>query len=88
MIDRPTREINDGGPMFPSEQGDLSDGTRNQTWEPGASVRMWLVGQALSNPALVSGLNTRRSVERCFRLADAMIDTDEDPNADCRGDYS
>lgn len=29
----------DGGPMYPGEQGMLPDGTWNQTWDPGMSVR-------------------------------------------------
>lgn len=31
----------DGGPAFPSEQGECADATWNQTYHPGMSLRDW-----------------------------------------------
>lgn len=31
----------DGGPAFPGEQGHIPDGTWNQTWDPGMSLRQY-----------------------------------------------
>ena len=39
---------NDGGPVFPSEQGHIPDGTWNQTYNPGLSLRDYFAGQALA----------------------------------------
>lgn len=38
---------NDGGAAFPGEQGHIPDGTWNQTFDPGMSLRDWFAGQAL-----------------------------------------
>uniref|UniRef100_A0A6M3JKR6 Uncharacterized protein n=1 Tax=viral metagenome TaxID=1070528 RepID=A0A6M3JKR6_9ZZZZ len=38
----------DGGPVFPSEQGHIPDGTWNQTYTDGMSLHQWYVGQAMS----------------------------------------
>ncbi len=40
---------NDGGPAFPGEQGHIPDGTWNQTWESGMSLRDWFAGQAVKS---------------------------------------
>ena len=37
----------DGGPAFPSEQSETQDGTWNQTFEPGMTLRDYFAGQAL-----------------------------------------
>jgi hypothetical protein len=34
---------NDGGPAFPSEQGHCPDGTWNQTFDPGMSLRDYMI---------------------------------------------
>ena len=39
---------NDGGQAFPGEQGTCPDGTWNQTWEPGMSLRDWFAGMAIT----------------------------------------
>lgn len=39
---------NDGGSAFPCEQGHCPDGTWNQTFEAGMSLRDWFAGQALA----------------------------------------
>lgn len=41
-------ERNDGGTAFPCEQHETQDGTWNQTFEPGMSLRDWFAGQALA----------------------------------------
>ena len=33
--------LTDGGPAFPGEQGHIPDGTWNQSWEPGMSLRYY-----------------------------------------------
>lgn len=40
-------KINDGGSAFPSEQHETCDGTWNQTFDPGMSLRDYFAGQAL-----------------------------------------
>ena len=39
---------NDGGPAFPSEQHETQDGTWNQTYCPGMSLRDYFAGQAMA----------------------------------------
>lgn len=40
-------EPNDGGMAFPCEQHETLDGTWNQTFDPGMSLRDWFAGMAL-----------------------------------------
>lgn len=40
--------IEDGGPAFPCEQHETQDGTWNQTFERGMTLRDWFAGQALA----------------------------------------
>lgn len=35
------------GPAFPGEQGTAPDGTWNQTWSPGMTLRQYYAGQAM-----------------------------------------
>lgn len=55
--------IDDGGPAYPCRLGDDWGGT---------TLRVWLAGQALSNPSLVSG-DDEHFKNRCFDLADAFV---------------
>jgi hypothetical protein len=43
-----TGKPKDGGLAFPSEQSECQDGTWNQTYSPGMSLRDWFAGQALA----------------------------------------
>lgn len=71
-----SNSIDDGGPAFPGEQGHTPDGTWNQTWEPGMTLRDWFAGQALngliSNGDLIDG-REELTVDWAFRFADAML---------------
>jgi hypothetical protein len=49
-------EVNDGGYVYPSEQGETSDGTWNQTYDPGITRRDWLAGMAIT--AVIAEINT------------------------------
>ncbi len=65
-----TEAIDDGGPMFPLLIPAMGGGK----YAPGASVRVWLAGQALHNPGIVgcdSGMDD--AAERCLLYADAII---------------
>ncbi len=37
-----------GGPAFPGQQEHIPEGTWNQTWEPGMSLREWYAGKAMT----------------------------------------
>lgn len=52
---------NDGGPAFPTEQGHILDGTWNQTYESGMSLRDYFAGQAMIG--LVAGITKFRDEE-------------------------
>ena len=67
-------ESKDGGPAFPSEQGETSKGW-NQTYESGLTKREWFAGMALqgllANPSTI--LKQADIPELSFEYADAMI---------------
>lgn len=67
-------EIEDGGPAFPSEQGETSKGW-NQTYEAGLTKREWFAGMALqgllANPSTI--LKQADIPELSFEYADSMI---------------
>ncbi len=67
---------NDGGPAFPSEQGHIPDGTWNQTYESGMSLRDWFAGQALAGT--IAGLHGVTEsfgtlAADSYAIADAML---------------
>ena len=72
---------NDGGPAFPSEQGHTPEGTWNQTYDPGMSLRDWFAGQTLAAlmPDFIPGTTPHAgaywdSIARdAFACADAML---------------
>ena len=70
------KQKDDGGPVYPSEQGHIPNGTWNQTYESGISRRDWLAGLAmqglLSNPERIESFVEEASCA-AYRLADAMI---------------
>lgn len=63
-----------GGQAFPGEQDRCPNGTWNQTWDPGMTLRDWFAGQALAG-SLANGYirSTQEHVERAWELADAML---------------
>lgn len=72
-------EKNDGGPAFPCEQHETQEGTWNQTFEPGMSLRDWFAGMALQGLASAtdaSGAWTGADptvANQAYRIADAML---------------
>lgn len=67
--------MNDGGPAFPAQQLENQDGTWNQTFQWGMSLRDWFAGMAitglLANPE-VHG--TAKDLARpAYFQADAML---------------
>ena len=71
-----SKKTDNGGPAFPSEQGSTEDGTWNQTYEPGMSVRDWFAGHALTG--ILEGGVADRSPEKvaadAYSFADAMLE--------------
>ena len=70
-----------GGPAFPGEQGHTLDGTWNQTWEPGMTLRDYFAGQALaglcsSDISVGDASQTVCEVQAdiAYAMADAMIE--------------
>ena len=67
-------ESKDGGPAFPSEQGETSKGW-NQTYESGLTKREYFAAMALqgllANPSTI--LKQADIPELSFEYADAMI---------------
>ena len=66
-----------GGPAFPSEQHETLDGTWNQTFGSGMTLRDWFAGQALAGMHLPSDYKTgpcnEAAVKRCFAISDLML---------------
>ena len=74
---------NDGGPAFPDQgQRKETNGTWNQQWSPGMSLRDWFAGMALQG--LLAAEAHPRSIgttyelqeqipEHAYKFADAMI---------------
>lgn len=74
--------IDDGGPAYPSEQGHTPDGTWNQTYCAGMSLRDWFAGQIaaafMSRPDVIGTAKDRSAIlaaaaQLGFEGADAMI---------------
>lgn len=74
-------EIKTGGSAFPSEQGHIPDGTWNQTYEAGMSLRDWFAGQALAGVMrlAIESARSGRSIDAAliavgaYEQADAML---------------
>jgi hypothetical protein len=70
-------ETKDGGPAFPSEQGSTPEGTWNQTYSAGMSLRDYFAGQALAG--LVSAIPGPGCASwdyysgAAYHIADAML---------------
>jgi hypothetical protein len=75
---------------FPSEQHETLDGSWNQTFDPGMSLRDWFAGQALPGVLMQSAqliatgmfesktgadLNEADFAEQAYAFADAMLST-------------
>jgi hypothetical protein len=76
--------LDNGGSAFPSEQHECLDGSWNQTYDCGMSLRDWFAGQALMGLVAGMGENERadtldevlggkRISKAAFMYADAMI---------------
>ena len=65
---------NDGGSAFPSEQSERQDGTWNQTYNPGMSLRDWFAGHVIS-PMLIQAYGNTPAIlaEKAYQLADAVL---------------
>ena len=67
-----SKEYDDGGPAFPTEQGHCPDGLWNQTFDPG--MTLWDHYAAAAYVCCRSDLQSPEAVaEHCGNLADAMI---------------
>lgn len=77
--------IDDGGPAFPSEQNETQDGTWNQTYAPGMSLRDYFAAAALAGILCNEGVfgagvvgkdvtnQKNNAVYRSYEFADAML---------------
>lgn len=69
-----TKPRETGGHAFPGEQGHIPDGTWNQTFEAGMTLRDWFAGKALSG---FTSLNVTVAPEIlamwAYTQADAML---------------
>lgn len=67
----------DGGPAFPSEQGETFDLTWNQTYDPGMSLRDYFAAKAMqaysSLPDSFEKYSYYRIAEFAYKQADAML---------------
>ena len=52
--------MSEGGPAFLSEQSETQEGTWNQTYEPGMSLRDWFAGMAMQ--AILASNDGRRVI--------------------------
>ena len=73
-------------PAFPSEQGTHQDGTWNQTYDPGMSLRDYFAGQALAGLCSAQDKNgiwqgdneaAAEAAEAAYELADWMMEERE-----------
>ena len=75
-------------PAFPSEQGTHQDGTWNQTYDPGMSLRDYFAGQALAGLCSAQDSHgtwqgdNEATAEAAYELADWMMDEREYELAD------
>ena len=67
--------IDDGGQAFPGEQGHTPDGTWNQSWEYGMSLRDYFAGQALAGILAHRGCfrAPQEAARASYEYADSMI---------------
>jgi len=75
-------KIDDGGSAFPSEQKTLPDGTWDQTYQPGMSLRDWFAGQVI-NGTYAGDHSTSFATDaaEAYRQADAMLAARKEPSA-------
>ena len=68
-----------GGPAFPSEQGECQDGTWNQTYDSGMSLRDYFAGQALAGICSDNEATDVEWIARwCWKVADVMMKSREE----------
>jgi len=69
--------MNDDGQAFPSEQHQNQDGTWNQTYDSGMSLRDYYAGQALmallSQPCEEYSFSMPACAKDCYAYADYML---------------
>ena len=75
--------MKDGGQAFPAEQGYIADGTMNQTYEPGMSLRDWFAGMAMKGftqniydsgyPQEINCMEVQWAARSAYVIADAML---------------
>lgn len=66
-----SKTIEDGGCAFPCEQHETADGTWNQSFEPGMSLRDWFAGQFLAGAARIGC--SHNIARQAYEMADAML---------------
>jgi hypothetical protein len=65
---------NDGGSAFPCEQHETLDGSWNQTFDPGMSLRDWFAGKALAGLLADPRTGSPEQYARAtYDIADAML---------------
>jgi hypothetical protein len=73
--------INDGGPAFPCEQHETQEGTWNQTFESGMSLRDYFAAKVVQSfmrgAVLPPGWDAKDEIQftamRAYEVADAML---------------
>ena len=69
--------IKDGGQAFPCEQGRTPDGLRNQSFDPGMTLRDYFAAKAmqgtLASVTEDQAWNFDLGAEWCYKVADAML---------------
>lgn len=71
-----SQRIEDGGAAFPCEQGHTPEGTWNQSFDPGMSLRDYFAGQALAGMATSAGFQGApwdKLAADAYEAANAMI---------------
>lgn len=65
-------ETNNGGPAFPCEQGHIPDGTWNQTFESGMSLRDYFAAKAMQAIYPDGSVHSSMAKE-AYQMADEML---------------
>jgi len=62
-------------PAFPSEQGETQDGTWNQTYSSGMSMRDYFAAKAMQMKfgSINQTMPMHEMAQVCYQMADAMI---------------
>lgn len=69
-----TEDDHGGPPAFPSEQGETNEGSWNQTFNPGMTLRDFFAAHVIANPAIASADESTANIAgAAYAIADAMI---------------